>query len=83
MALRYTAELMNRAMLLQHLEQALRDVAQGEQQLVDHGGYMARLLRDGQPTTDAELLLRDLKESLATRLLVLIRLRGKLAALAG
>jgi hypothetical protein len=59
---------MDRAVLLQHLAQAERHVAEGEQHLLRQEELIAELDRDGHDTEKARVILDTLRETQALHL---------------
>jgi hypothetical protein len=59
---------MDRGVLLQHLAQAERHVAEGEQLLLRQEELIAELDRDGHDTEEARVILDTLRETQALHL---------------
>jgi hypothetical protein len=70
---------MDRAMLLDHLDQAEGHVTQGEQHIAAVRERIAELTRDGHDTTLATDLLATLEESQALHVAGRDRIRAELA----
>lgn len=56
---------MDRAMILNHLNQAHRHVAEGARQVAEQRERVQKLERDGDDTRDSRLLLKQFEELLA------------------
>lgn len=70
---------MDREVLLEHLEQARRHVAEGRDHLARQQRLIDRLRKQGHPTAMAEAVLRELQGSQANHLDGVRRIERELA----
>ena len=70
----------DRAQILEHLAEAQRHVSDSERKLYEQRERIARLEREGDNTTEANRLLKEIEDVLRRHAADLERIRGQLAA---